>query len=319
MRKITQYILIIGIVLIASCQHKELCYDHFHKANVKVLYNWGDSLKNYPESMSMYIYPEDSGAYVRYEFTGHKGGDLKIPYGLYRIMSINSDTDNLDYRGKDSLNKFEVFPKEITYLPGTNMRCSNLPQVKGSESEKFVVNIDSLWSDRILDSVLVKQVWTDTTQIDTIKFAPKLIGKTIRINITEAENLKFATGGVFASLSGLAGGYYPYKEALSSEKVSVLIPLVIGKDGLSLSGVIRTFGDSHKGEQIHNLVVYAIMSDGSKWYQTEDVSIQMHAASGKDEINIKLEGLELPAPLFNGGGILPDVDDWQNMEIPIDM
>lgn len=319
MKKITQYLLIVSIVLIASCQHKELCYDHYHKANVVIGYNWGESLKNYPKSMSLYLYPEDSSAYIRYEFTGHQGGALKIPYGTYSLLSINSDFKNIEYKNKDSLNIFELSAKTAIYLPGTNITASNLPKVKGTDVERFAESIDTLWSDRYSGTVLIKQLWTDTTQVDTLNFTPKLINKQINVSISEAENLKFATGGVSFSISGLAGGYFPYRDTLSSEAVTVLAPLTAGEDGFSVHGSMSTLGDNHKSGVPHTLTVYAILSDGSKWYHTFDVTDQIHKGLDSGSVNIELKGLPIPAPLFNGGGIAPDVDEWQNIEIPVVM
>lgn len=319
MKKITQYLLTVSIVLIASCQHKELCYDHYHKANVVIGYNWDNTLENYPKSMSLYLYPEDTSAYIRYEFTGHQGGALKIPYGTYSLLSINSDFKMIEYKNKDSLNLFELCAKTAVYLPGTNITASNLPKVKGSQVERFVESIDSLWSDRYSGPVLIKQLWTDTTQVDTLNFTPKLINRQINVSITEAENLKFATGGVSFSISGLAGGYLPYRDTLTSEAVTVLAPLAVGKDGLSVSGSLSTFGDNHKSGATHTLTAYAILSDGSKWYHTFDVTEEIHKGLESGNVTIELKGLPIPAPLFNGGGITPDVDDWQNVEIPVVM
>lgn len=319
MKRITQYILIISIVLIASCQHKELCYDHFHKANIRIDFQWEDSLENYPESMSLYLYPVDTGAYIRYEFTDITGGDLKIPYGLYRLLAINSDTENLEYRDKDSIYTFGIYAKEATHLIGTNIRTASLPKVKGAEESPFVMGADSLWSDRLADSLMIHQIWNDTTQVDTISFSPGLITRQISITIDDAENLKFATGGLNVSISGLSAGYYPYKDSLSKETATYLAPLKIGEDGLSVSGSIYTFGDMHQKYMEHILTVYAILSDGSKWYHTYDVTEQIHKYSDMSQITIELSGLPLPAPMFNGGGILPEVDDWQYTEVPITM
>lgn len=321
MKKIAQYIIILSIALIASCQHKELCYDHFHTANTNVIYKWSDTTKTlvYPKAFSMYIYPIDTGTYTRYEFTGHNGGFLKIPNGTYRVFTINSDTDNLKYRNRDTLEKFEVYSIEAETLDGSTVKSSSLPRAKGTESEKIVKCADSLWCDRYTETIKIFQDWKDTVSVDTIIFTPKLITKQIKIHINNVENLQYATGGVSASISGLSGGYFPYRDSLSTEKVTYFTELVKGKDDYTLNGVMNTFGDSHKEDVKHHLVIYAIMSDGSKWYTTHDITKNIHLQRDKEEIILELDGLSLPAPLFNGGGIKPDVNEWDNLEIPIKM
>lgn len=321
MKRIAQYIITISIVLIASCQHKELCYDHFHQSNMNISYTWSDTSQSaiYPKSMSLYIYPVDSGAYTRYEFTGHTGGNIKIPWGTYRVLTINSDTRNLEYRNRESIETFEVYSPDAETMDGTDVKSSSLPRAEGTEGERMVINADSLWSDRCADTIRMVQDWKDTMKVDTLKLTPRLITKEIHIHISDVENLQYATGGMSASISGLSGGYFPYKDSLSKERVTVLTEMVPGKDGYTIEGCITTFGDSHTENIEHKLVIYAIMSDESKWFTTYDVTRNIHLQSGKSEIHLNLKGLTLPPPMFNGGGIKPEVDEWQNTDIPISM
>lgn len=50
--------------------------------------------------------------------------------------------------------------------------------------------------------------------------------------------------------------------------------------------------------------------DGSKFYKTFDVTEQIHTAADPRNIEILIDGLELPKPIINGGGFNPDVSEW---------
>ena len=69
----------------------------------------------------------------------------------------------------------------------------------------------------------------------------------------------------------------------------------------------------------HTLTVYAVLSDESKWYYTYDVTDQIHSAPDRRDVHIVLDGLPLPKPIVNGGGFQPDVDDWQSVNVDIEM
>ena len=72
----------------------------------------------------------------------------------------------------------------------------------------------------------------------------------------------------------------------------------------------------------HLLTIYAILSDGSMWYYTYDVSELLNDTtlnSDSDDCHIELSGLPIPKPIVNGSGFKPDVDDWENEDIDVDM
>ena len=69
----------------------------------------------------------------------------------------------------------------------------------------------------------------------------------------------------------------------------------------------------------HQLTIYAILADGSRFYKTFDVTDQVHGATDPCNVEIVIDGLELPKPI-EGGGFNPDVGDWMDgdvIEIPM--
>lgn len=49
------------VFLLASCEHKELCYDHSHTVDVRVVLDWKNAVEASPSSMRLYLFPQDGG------------------------------------------------------------------------------------------------------------------------------------------------------------------------------------------------------------------------------------------------------------------
>lgn len=321
MRKITLYLSILILALTTSCQHKELCYEHPHKANVRIGYEWPEGTANHPASMSVYVYHiGDSTDFVRYEFDNHTGGDIELPFGMYRLLSLNSDTPNIEYAERDSLETFVIYASEASILDGTNIKTSKLPTLDEVGVERHLSSIDSLWCCDIKDSTIIDQNFVDdTTQMSQISFTPEYITRSINIEITKVENADFATGGLSMSLSGLPAGYYPYEGKHTDEIGTYISTLQEGKTNKTLIGSLNTFGINKEKPGKHYLVVYAILSDGTKWFYSYDVTDQIYSHPNNKNITISVSGLPIPSPLFNGGGINPDVDTWIYNDVPVTM
>ena len=67
--------------LLSSCEHKDLCYDHPHRQNVEVMFDWSADPEANPATMSLYLYPEEGGDPIRYEFTDKNGGNISVAAG----------------------------------------------------------------------------------------------------------------------------------------------------------------------------------------------------------------------------------------------
>ena len=79
--------------LLSSCEHKDLCYDHPHRQNVEVMFDWSADPEANPATMSLYLYPENGGDPIRYEFTDKNGGNISVAAGTYKAICVNSDKE----------------------------------------------------------------------------------------------------------------------------------------------------------------------------------------------------------------------------------
>lgn len=302
------------LVVMTSCEHKDLCYDHAHTGTVNVIFDWRNAPDAAPRSMSCYLFPADGGKVLRYDFSDRLGGTIRVPAGRYDVLCLNSDTENINYRNTETENGFEVTTRTTALLSGLaslNVRSSEAPRTGGTESERVVLPTDMIWSDHA-EAIELKR--TSTTQ--TVTLYPKVSVSRYTVEIRNAENLKYVSG-ISGSLSSLAGGLLVGKAETTEECVTIPFDATVSADKNIVTGQLLAFGHCPSIQNRHRLTVYAVLADQSRWYYTYDVTDQIHSARNQRDVHIVLEGLPLPKPIVNGGGFQPAVDAWQ--EIPIDI
>lgn len=307
--------LFVGIILM-SCDHKELCFDHAHTADVKVEFDWSDSPYAHPVSMTLYLFPKDTGEPLRYDFGGRNGGMARIPIGSYSAICMNGDTENILCKDVSAFHTFEISTKsaELLYPIATlGVRSDTAPRAEGTSTERIALPPDELWTGF---SNEVFQLGGGFPSEIALK--PKLSIYNLKFVIEHVVNLKYISG-VCASISSVAGGYLPGRRVLSREIVTVPFDMQASSDNLTLTGEVRIFGHCHEYVKRHILTVYAILSDGTRWYHTFDVTDKLHACDDMAAMEIRLSELQFPKPIVNGGGFHPQVNEWQEIDINIDM
>ena len=299
-----------------SCEHKDLCYDHSDAVDVEVVFDWCNAPDASPESMSLYLFPA-GGEALRYEFTDCRGGTIRVPVGSYEALCLNSDTENVTYRNAECRETFEVTTRTADLLSGLSVLgvlSDGVPRVDGTESERVILPPDMLWSD-YAESVELKP----TAGTPTVTLSPEMSICRYTVEIRNAANLKYVSG-ISGSLSSMAESLYPGVGCDATCKTGATIPFdaAVSADKSTVTGELFAFG-CPSARKTHTLTVYAVLSDESKWYYTYDVTDQIHSAPDRRDVHIVLDGLPLPKPIVNGGGFQPDVDDWQSVNVDIEM
>lgn len=315
--KKTVYIILAAIIsaITASCKHKELGNAYPYVANVEVVFDWRKAPEATPKSMSLYLFPVNGGKVLRYEFTDRSGGLIRVPVGIYDALCLNSDTETIAYRNGERFETFEVTTRTTTLFSGSALLgqySATAPRTVGTASERIALAPDMLWSSH-LDRITLNQ----TRDTQRITFYPNQSVCTYTVEIRNVENLKYVSD-VSGSLASMSGGLYAGREEPSAEPVTLPFDLSADADKKILTGRWLTFGPC-PSRQKQEMIVYAVLSNGSKWYYTYDVTEQIRMAPDSRNVRIVLEGLPLPKPITNGGGFQPSVDDWHDVNVDIDM
>lgn len=319
-RTIQVILAVLLITTFASCQHKELCYDHSHGAMVRVIFDWTEAPDADPETMSLYLFPKQGGDAMRYEFIDNQGGTISIPVGEYEALCLNSDTESVSYRNMNSRQTFEVFGKQSTLLAGMTMMAvrseveGSAPRPLGTEDEQIMSAPERMWSDH-LEGVEIKEV-----DGQGLTLTPQLSTSQCSIQILNVDNLEHVNS-MSGVLTGTSGSFYPGlgSDVLGSDVATIPFSVTLWPDKNEVTGSLEFFGHCHESTASHMLSIYAIMSDGSKYTYTFDVSDQMHDAVDQRNIQIVIDGLQLQKPIYNGNGFQPTVDDWNNTQVDIEM
>lgn len=310
MNHVSQAFTVLTVLLLLSCEHKDLCYDHSHTAKIQVVFDWHKAPDATPETMRLYLFPVEGGKPQAYEFTDYRGGHVNVPAGRYKALCVNSDTESVLYRDIDSFDSFEAYAPDGVL----NVRSSSVPRAEGTSGERIVKSPDRLYSAR-LDDVTIEL----SKENQTLTLYPEPSVCRYRVTITNVANLKYiSSDGISGVLSGMSGGLLVGRNEFTSDPVTV--PFGVVSDGAStLTADFLTFGQTGSSGPAHKLVIYVIMSDGSKNYYTFDVSKQVYEAIDPYDVHIILDGLPLPKPIVNGGGFQPTVDEWRNVDVEVPM
>lgn len=309
--------IIIASFLLASCDHKELCYDHSHVMEVNISFDWSESPEASPKSMSLYLFPEDGRDVQRYEFTRQSGGRIRLEAGAYKAICLNSDTENIRIPDKSSFDSFHLTTRStemLAHMADLGVRSEDAPRNKGTEDERIAMSPDSIWTGSLSELILKESD-------QTVELIMKKRFSTFDIEIRNAENLRHATA-INGCLTTLAESVYPGSGMLSSEDVTIPFEMKINQKESIVQGSFLTFGHCSTEEKQHHITIYAVMSDGSKVYFTYDVTDQIHSSSDASQVVIILDGLKLPEPELGGsggGGFKPEVNGWNQIDVSINM
>lgn len=288
-----------GILLAASCRHKDLCYDHSHMVDVRVAFDWSLAPSAEPSTMVLSLFPTDGGQGVRrLEFADRAGGVIRIPAGSYCAVCHNGASAVLSSRGT-TFDTYEIYTMETSLLSPMGIYTDRSTPSPTDDPVREAP--ETLWSDSAEGLIVLPGV--DGQRMD---FRPDESTIVISLKITGVENLTDEIE-LSAVLTGLAETFRPGSGQPSGD--AVIMPFALARSGDSeLSGELCVFGHCPGRLESHKLTVYT----SNKYYYNFDVTEQMHRSEDARRIDIVIDGLHLPDP--DSTGMSPGVEDWVDEE-----
>lgn len=306
-----------------SCRHKDIDFDVNDRRDVYVVFDWRNAPDANPSSMMAYFYPAEGGEGLLYTFAGNAGGQISIPYGYYSGLCLNGDNAEwASIRNSDDPDSFEVYTRDAESLEANGIMTRSIPRAEGTENERMAKTPGMMWSDR-RDNIALdyeNDYDDDDSGVRTIVFYPEEAVCHYTVDVLDIEHSEYLHGAeVDATLSGMAEGYLHGKR--STTDVAVTMPFTLKSDeaAKSLHSQFLTFGECATTSRRHILTVYVILTDGTKWYHSFDVTDQVASAPDTRHVHIVVRGLDLPQPITGGGGFNPDVNDWNDININLSM
>lgn len=307
MKKIFGILAVISAMLpLGSCQHKELCYDHPHTAELNVVIDWSKSGTPVQTTMEMILFPQEGGCSLHYQFSDNCGGRVKVPAGNYNALCFNTGSGANRYSGLDTrFNEFLI----------TTRLSSESEFIPKSDVEEAILEPDVLYGAAIRDYFTVAG-----NEERTITFYPVQRTPHYTVIFTNVRNLKY-TKGCSATLSSLACGYLLGSDIPNDSRHVQAFPVHRTED-TTMQGELTVFGHCRPGVTGHYVSVYFLLLDGQVVRYDYDVSEKLNdpALTGVMSATIVIDlDIELPKPIVNGSGFQPTVDGWEDEDIDIIM
>ncbi|MDE5806473.1 MAG: DUF5119 domain-containing protein [Muribaculaceae bacterium] len=304
---------------LSSCRHKDIDFDDVPMQEVKVVFDWSKAPEAAPASMALWLYYsplESPDSTLRYDFNNNTGGPVRIPYGSFSGIALNSDnSDWAHFRNTENIETFEIFTREISSLPASGLRTRAVPRARDAEEESMVETPNAVWSGRN-DGMSLKRGEREKTLI----FYPEELTSHYTVDILDIDNISAIDGtATDATLSGMAGGFLHGRGEATDTRHTLPFVMVKDEEKNSLHGEFLTFGESPKTRNPHKLGLYLMMSDGNKYFYTFDVSNQIYDAPDPKNVHIVVRALSLPQPVTGGNGFSPEVSDWESVDIDLKM
>ncbi len=307
-----------GAAMMTSCRHKDLYMEESMSSSLEVVFDWSEAPGANPESMALYLYENDGTSPLRYIFDNNRGGFIKAPYGTHHAICMNADnTDWARMRNKDNIETLEIFTQDAETLGAQDVQSRSIPRAEGTADERLAMTPGMLWGSRKNNIGIYPH-----QGVQTITMYPVEAVCHYTVDVLDVKNIGgIASASIDATLSGMAEGYNHGQEAATDTPVTMTFTLAANKTSDSMHGEFLTFGECPHITKKHYLTVYMILSDGSQWYRSYDVTDQVAGAPDPRHVHIVVRGLELPEPPSGGSGmnILPDVNEWQVVNIGLKM
>ena len=318
------FIFLLVCISFAGCQ-KELYYGHKvpeelpeGNNNLRVRLDWTAVASDArPEVMRLDLFPtKDTHAFemLNYEFGLVPYLDVRVPADTWQILAYNIDTDILEVHGR-TYDETMVTTRGTTLQEAASMftRTQRVPVALTTENQPIVVEPDMLWTG--------SNAGVNIESLDDKKSAlipMQTSVQTIHVIIHHVSNIKYISAQS-GTISGMADAMYPASGQPSDAQCIVPFEMVSEGDS-TLVGTVHTFGHCSARECEHKMCVYAILHDDSKWWYTFDVTEQLHSWPYREpEIVIEVDGLPFPEPIDPTSGIVPVVDEWQEVKIEVPM
>lgn len=321
-RALLPFLSLLAVVLTA-CDHKDLSLYAMPSVDVKVVYDWTEAPDADPESMTVVFFRSDGEKQepINVTFPGRKGGVLRLPPASYHAISHNSDIYLwAHFRGTENIDDYELYTEEVEYLSVIGVDVRRIPRSPSSRSERIAMTPQMIWNDPLRD------INIDPNPKDSIKivFTPEEAICYYDVTIINVKNLQYLNDSrIDAMISGMAEGFRHGSHSPNSTPVTMAFTLYStlrdNAPANTLKSSFYTFGEPTGESPDHIVSIYVLFEDGSAGSYHYDVTDQVREAPDPKHVHILIDGLTLPKPIVNGGGLHPTVSEWVTEDISIDM
>ena len=327
MKRLT-FLFLAFLIMLSSCEHKELCYHHPHTAKVRVNVDWSEFVEEQPTGMTVMVYPSN-GEKPHTSLTHTLDhASFNLPEGMYHTLAFNqsvTEFGSLNFRQMENYNQAEVVSanQESRWYEGRSNggRVVTQPEWIAAHREEGTMITQEMVEGMRMNG---KHRSGEGSEYVLSSLEPQNIVYTVhvRVYIKGVYNLRSAR----AALDGMAEGYRFASALPSSVSATYLMEeweLTVDKADPT-RGYIETnlycFGlpDGHRGTSDENQLTLSVLLVDNKTILNFPFMVGDKFKNGNtgDRLSLYLE-VELDEPLPDvkpeGGsdsGFDAVVEDW---------
>lgn len=294
------------VAMLASCHHKEFCYEHTGK--VRIVFDWRNAPDADPKSMNAHHFDNNgSMSPQRFSFAGRDGGYITTREGIYSGIAFNDDiTHWASVRNTGNVTTYEILTRDAASLAALGISTANIPRIKGTEDERMASTPEMLWCNR-QDNIDIKFIHGE----QVITYYPEEAICYYTVTVLDIDGFEYlGDRNVDATLTGMAEGFMPYQHLPSPTKVThpyVLSSKVVPN---ALYSEFLTFGVPTNSNHRHYVTLYTVYANGEGEYRTYDVTDQVRGAPDPRHVDIVIRGMKIPMPIGGGGSLDVSVNEW---------
>lgn len=306
--------LMILIITLASCEHKELCLQHDHYRRLRIEFDWRYAPDADPDLMYVWFFPSERGGNAyRALLDGRKGGYVEVTDGMYDLIACEICEDFLQF----SNHVESEFSSHHAFTPETGL----LKPLTGSDGGSSSLMAEGAADERVISAPERFHACSDTNvgiteTTEVITLYPREAGCHYSLTVCNAAGLDRFTG-VSASLSGMAKGMFLADNSEHPELCT--IPFAMEKiDDTTLRAEFVTFGHHEDNAAPHKVMLYSQSNDGKIYSMGHglehfDVTEQVHGAVDPRHVDLIIDGADLSGqlPTPSGGGIGSSTEEWE--------
>lgn len=329
------------IPLLTSCDHKELCFDHWdhaarHQVNFQAEWdltweymhegeNWKENWHNYDFSREYEDLLHEQGTGIRSQVytDGHdnelqnhpaEGGIVHMTPGEHQILFYNNDTEYIVFNDIDLLANASATTRTRTRT--TYHGNSKAPA--GTRADEVTVNPPDALFAKYIESYTPEKAME--APIENITLHPLVYRYFIRFHFKKGANKVAVARG---ALAGMAGSVFLTDGHTSSEPVTVLFDCETpdGTNDLLVEAAVNTFGvpnlpspPEYTRAPFYGLTLEMRLKDGTMLEPIDfDITDEIIKQPRGGVIDITDDRLDIPDDIGNEGaqgafGVA--IDDW---------
>lgn len=305
-----------------------------------------------PEMMRVMFYDPETYQLITESYLPPEGGTIAVPPGKYKFIAYNFDTEaTLIKHDRDYL-AIEAYTNDVTQAQRSSILNSirNAVSHAGGSSNTKSGAEDSASSDesettenndwtRALQEISENRIiyepdhlFVSREDVEVLNITGEQVIEATAESIIETWQIriKMSNARYFASAKSLLTGQiasnrigYPKEEGKTDTDVILMFDMgsEFSEEGEWIVGTFNTFGKNpHRESLLLTIIIKTQSGETIEWHR--DITGEFFTEQARETQVIELEDvIDIPAPsqTGGGGGFQPQVDDWDEENIPINI